>query len=107
VKSISLFCIAAILEIAGCFSFYAWLRQQRSPLWLLCGIPSLIVFAFLTRIESAFAGRAYPAYRGICILASLLWLWAVEGSAPDRSDVLGAVLCLCGAGIILFVPRLT
>ncbi len=64
------------------------------------------VFALLlTRIESIFAGRAYAAYGGVYIAASLVWLWAVEGQRPDRWDVLGASICLVGAVVILFGPR--
>ncbi|MBC7313671.1 MAG: hypothetical protein H5U11_14360, partial [Rhizobium sp.] len=70
---------AALAEIAGCFAFWAWLRLDKSPLWLVPGIFSLALFAFfLTRIDSDFAGRAYAAYGGIYIAASLLWLWSVE-----------------------------
>jgi small multidrug resistance family-3 protein len=31
---------AALAEIAGCFAFWAWLRMDRSPLWLIPGIAS-------------------------------------------------------------------
>ena len=49
----------------------------------LLGITSLIGFAaMLTRADTAFAGRAYAAYGGIYIAASLIWLWAVEGQRP-------------------------
>lgn len=52
--------LAAIAEIAGCFAFWAWLRLERSPLWLAPGILSLALFAYLlTRIDSDAAGRAY------------------------------------------------
>jgi small multidrug resistance family-3 protein len=44
-------------------------------------------------------------YRGIYILASLCWLWGVEGQTPDRWDVIGASLCVAGALVILFGPR--
>ena len=36
---------------------------------------------------------------------ALLWLWAVEGRAPDRWDLIGAALALIAAAIILFAPR--
>lgn len=97
---------AALAEISGCFAFWAWLRLGRSGWWALPGIVSLIVFALLlTRTEAAFAGRAYAAYGGVYIAASLLWLWGVERMQPDRWDVLGAGLCLVGAAVILWGPR--
>lgn len=97
---------SAFTEIAGCFAFWAWLRLGKSPLWLVPGVASLVLFAFLlTRVDSAPAGRAYAAYGGVYICASLAWLWAVEGLRPDRWDLAGAALCLVGSGVILFGPR--
>jgi small multidrug resistance family-3 protein len=98
--------VAALLEIAGCFSVWAWARQGRSMVWLVPGMLSLAAFAYtLTRVESAFAGRAYAAYGGVYIVASLLWLALVERTAPDRYDLVGAAVCLIGAALILFGPR--
>jgi small multidrug resistance family-3 protein len=99
---------AAVAEIAGCFAFWAWLRLDRSVWWLIPGGVSLALFAYLlTLVDSDAAGRAYAAYGGVYIVASLLWLWAVEGVPPDRWDVTGAMVCLVGAGIILLGPRTT
>jgi small multidrug resistance family-3 protein len=97
---------AAVAEIAGCFAFWAWLRQDRSALWLVPGILALALFAWLlTRIDADFAGRAYAAYGGVYIVASLLWLWIIEGARPDRWDLMGGAICLAGAAVILFGPR--
>jgi len=97
---------AAFCEIAGCFAFWAWLRLDRSPLWLIPGMVSLSLFAWLlTLVDSDAAGRAYAGYGGIYIAASLLWLWAVEGLRPDRWDVAGALVCLLGVGVIMLGPR--
>jgi len=97
---------AAIAEIAGCFAFWAWLRLGKSALWIVPGILSLIALAWLrTKVESDCAGRAYAAYGGIYIVASVGWLWLVEGKMPDRWDMTGVAVCLIGAGIILFAPR--
>jgi small multidrug resistance family-3 protein len=104
--SLAVYAGAAVAEIAGCFAFWAWLRLDRSPLWLLPGLVFLALFAFLlTRIDLAFAGRAYAAYGGIYIAASLAWLWVIEEQVPDRWDLLGAVVCILGAGIILLAPH--
>ena len=51
------------------------------------------------------AGRAFAAYGGVYICASLVWMALVEKTTPDRWDVLGGAVCLIGAGIILFGPR--
>jgi small multidrug resistance family-3 protein len=97
---------AALAEIAGCFAFWAWLRLHQSVWWIVPGLASLALFAYLlTLVEASAAGRAYAAYGGVYIAASLAWLLAVEGSRPDRWDVIGADICLTGAAVILFGPR--
>nr|WP_100548587.1 MULTISPECIES: YnfA family protein [unclassified Pseudomonas] len=100
------FLLAALFEIAGCYAFWMWLRLDRSAWWIAPGLLSLALFALiLTRVEAAFAGRAYAAYGGVYIVASLLWLALIEKTRPMLSDWLGAALCLVGAFIILLGPR--
>ena len=97
---------AALAEIAGCFAVWAWLRLDRSPWWLVPGLAALTLFAvLLTRADSAAAGRAYAAYGGVYVAASILWLWIAEGVRPDRFDLAGAGLCLVGTAVILLGPR--
>ena len=73
--------LAALFEIAGCFAFWAWWRLEKSPLWLLPGMVSLALFAWLlTLVPTDAAGRAFAAYGGVYVAASLLWLWIVEGT---------------------------
>lgn len=97
---------AAAGEIAGCFAFWAWLRLGKSPWWIVPGLLALALFAYLlTRIDADFAGRAYAAYGGVYIAASLAWLALVEGQTPDRWDLIGAAICVVGAGVILLGPR--
>jgi len=106
VPTVLAYLIAATAEIAGCFAFWAVFRLGASALWLVLGLVSLALFAWaLTWVDAAAAGRAYAAYGGVYIAASLAWLWAVEGLRPDRLDVLGALVALAGAAIILFGPR--
>lgn len=101
-----LFVIIALAEIAGCFAFWAWLRLDKSVLWTIPGTLLLILFAFLlTKVDTNYAGRAYAAYGGVYIVASMGWLWLVEGARPDRWDGFGATLCIIGALVIVFGPR--
>jgi small multidrug resistance family-3 protein len=102
IRNLTAFAAAAILEIAGCFAFWAWLRLRASPFLVLVGTASLIGFALaLTRADTGFAGRAYAAYGGIYISASLLWLWLAEGQRPNTTDLLGAGLAILGTVVIL------
>ena len=100
-----IYALAALAEIAGCFSFWAWLRLDKSTWWVAPGMVSLAIFAWLlTLVDTPAAGRAFAAYGGVYIAASLIWLWSVEGARPDRWDVIGAAICLVGAGLILVGP---
>ena len=83
-------------------TFWLWLRRGASSgIAVLC-IVSLIGFAVaLTRVDAAFAGRAYAAYGGIYIAASLVWLWLVEGQQPTATDMLGASIAIIGALVII------
>jgi len=97
---------AALAEIAGCYAFWAWLRLDKSPLWIVPGLLSLAVFAWLlTLIDAEHAGRTYAAYGGVYIASALLWLWLAEGVRPDRWDLVGVGICLLGAVIIIAGPR--
>ena len=101
------FFLAALFEIAGCYAFWVWLRLGKSAWWIAPGLLSLTLFALLlTRVEATYAGRAYAAYGGVYVVASLFWLGLIERTRPLLSDWLGAALCLLGASIILFGPRL-
>jgi small multidrug resistance family-3 protein len=103
---VAFYIIAAFAEIAGCFAIWAIVRLGASVWWALPGTLGLLLFAWvLTKVDVDYAGRAYAAYCGIYIAASLVWLWAVEGRAPDRWDIAGACLCIAGAATILFAPR--
>lgn len=97
---------AALTEIAGCFAFWGWLRLGKPVWWVIPGMVSLALFAWLlTLVESDQAGRAYAAYGGVYIASALVWQWAVESVRSDRWDLIGAAICLLGAGVILFAPR--
>ena len=101
-RNLIAFAVAAFFEIAGCFAFWLWLRRGASPLIAVLGIGSLIAFALtLTRVDALFAGRAYAAYGGIYIAASLVWLWIAEGQRPNVADVLGACIAILGTLVII------
>ena len=98
--------LAALAEISGCFAIWAWWRLGATSLWLIPGLGALVGFGWLlAQVETGFAGRAFAAYGGVYIAASLIWMWLAEGQRPDRWDVIGALICLVGATIILAGKR--
>lgn len=106
-SSFGWYILAALFEIAGCYALWMWLRLDRSAWWILPAAISLVVFGLLlTRIDVGFAGRAYAAYGGVYIVASLAWLAVVERTAPLWTDLVGVALCLAGTAVILFGPRI-
>jgi small multidrug resistance family-3 protein len=106
VPTVLVYAAAALAEIAGCFAVWAVARNGYSPWLLLPGLAALALFAWLlTLAPSAFAGRAYAAYGGVYIAASLVWLWLAEGRRPDPWDLAGGALALLACGLILFAPR--
>ncbi len=105
-KTVLAYAGAAVAEIAGCFAFWAWLKLGKHWLWLVPGVVSLVLFAYLlTFVESEAAGRAYAAYGGVYIFASVIWLRLIEDVQPDRWDMLGVSICLVGAAVIIAGPR--
>lgn len=104
-KTIALFALTAIAEIVGCYLPYLWLRQAR-PIWYLAPAAlSLAAFAYLLTLHPTGAGRTYAAYGGVYVAVAVLWMWLAEGQKPDRWDLIGAAVTLCGMALIVFGPR--
>ena len=104
-RTLALFVATAVAEILGCYLPYLWLRCGHSPWLLVPGVSSLLLFAWLLSLHPTAAGRTYAAYGGVYVAVALLWLWAVDGVPPDRWDLLGVAVTLCGMAIIAFAPR--
>jgi len=67
---------------------------------------SAYFFAFVpTRVDVAFAGRAFAAYGGIYVVASLAWLYPVERQIPNNWDLIGVATCSIGTVLILLGAR--
>jgi len=39
------------------------------------------------------------------VSVAVIWMWLTEGQKPDRWDVIGAAVALCGMALIVFGPR--
>ncbi|GEM32492.1 UPF0060 membrane protein [Nocardia neocaledoniensis NBRC 108232] len=106
VRSAVLFLLAAVAEIGGAWLIWQGVREHRGMVWAGAGVVALGVYGFVATLQpDAHFGRILAAYGGVFIAGSLLWGMALDGFRPDRWDVLGAVVCLVGVGIIMYAPR--
>lgn len=105
-KSILLFTAAAVLEIGGAWLVRQGVREHRGWAWMGLGAVALGAYGFVATLQpDAHFGRILAAYGGIFVAGSLLWGMALDGFRPDRWDVIGALMCLAGVGVIMYMPR--
>ena len=102
IKTLLLFIVTALAEIAGCYLPYLWLRKNESVWLLVPAAASLALFAWLLTLHPVAAGRVYAAYGGVYVVVALGWLWRVDGVALTRWDALGASITLVGMAIIVW-----
>jgi small multidrug resistance family-3 protein len=105
-RSVSLFVLAALLEIGGAWLVWQGVREHRGLVWIGAGVLALGLYGFAATLQpDAQFGRILAAYGGVFVAGSLLWGAVVDGYRPDRFDVAGALLCLVGVGVIMYAPR--
>ncbi|EPQ80649.1 YnfA family protein [Mycobacterium marinum] len=106
VRSILLFVVAAVAEIGGAWLVWQGVREQRGLAWIGAGVIALGLYGFVATLQpDAHFGRILAAYGGIFVAGSLLWGMAFDGFRPDRADIVGALICLAGVGVIMYAPR--
>jgi small multidrug resistance family-3 protein len=105
-KSILLFVVAAVFEIGGAWLIWRGVREHRGWVWAGLGVVALGGYGFVATLQpDSHFGRILAAYGGIFVAGSLAWGMALDGFRPDRWDVTGALICLIGVAIIMYVPR--
>ncbi|MDH6677086.1 small multidrug resistance family-3 protein [Rhodococcus sp. LBL1] len=102
-RSILLFVLAALFEIGGAWLVWQGVREQRGWLWIGAGMIALGVYGLVATLQpDANFGRILAAYGGVFVAGSLLWAVVMDGFRPDRYDIIGALICLCGVGVIMY-----
>ena len=84
---------------------WIWLREGQSAGYAAVGALLLVLYGVVPTFQPADFGSVYAAYGGVFVVLSLLWAWGVDGTVPDRFDVIGAGVVLVGIGIIMYAPR--
>lgn len=105
-KSILLFAAAALAEIGGAYLVWIALKDDKGLLVAAVGVVALGLYGVIAAQQpDANFGRVLAAYGGVFIIGSLLWGVAFDGFKPDRYDLVGAMVCLIGVGVIMYAPR--
>ena len=105
-QSVSLFLLAALLEILGGWLVWQFCREKR-PIWyLLLGCVVLIGYGVVPTFQPLEDfGRAYAAYGGVFIVGSYVFARIVDGFILDAGDYIGATISLVGVVIAIAWPR--
>ena len=105
-RSILLFVLAAVAEIGGAWLVWQGIREQKGWAWVGAGVIALGLYGFVATFQpDAHFGRILAAYGGVFVAGSLAWGMVLDGFRPDRYDVVGALICLVGVGVIMYSPR--
>lgn len=104
-KSLFYFFLAGICEIGGGYLMWLCLRERWA--WWVGALGALVLIGYgvVPTLQPAHFGRVYAAYGGVFVVMSMLWGWWIDGQRPDRWDVTGAALCVCGVYLIMYAPR--
>lgn len=101
-RSLLLFLLAALAEIGGAWLVWQGVREHRGWIWTGTGIAALGAYGFVATLQP---DAHLAAYGGVFVAGSLAWSMALDGFRPDRFDIVGALLCLIGVGLIMYASR--
>ena len=105
-RSIALFILAAVAEIGGAWLIWQGVREHRGLVWIGAGVVALGLYGFVATLQpDTNFGRILAAYGGVFVAGSLAWGMIVDKFRPDRYDIIGALICLAGVGVIMYFPR--
>lgn len=105
IKSIIYFILAGLFEIGGGYLVWLWLRENKSIWFAAIGAVILVLYGVIPTFQPANFGRVYAAYGGVFVVLSIIWGWKIDKVVPDRFDLIGGLVALCGVAIIMYWPR--
>jgi small multidrug resistance family-3 protein len=105
IVTLVLFFVAALMEIGGGYLVWQWLREKKGILLGLIGGIILFLYGIIPTLQPSRFGRTYAAYGGIFIISSIMWGMIVDKKRPDRFEIMGSLVAVCGAVIIFYTPR--
>ncbi len=101
-KPVSLFILAALMEIGGGYLIWQWLRAGKPIYYGIMGAALMVGYGIMATYQTHDFGKVYATYGGVFIAASLLWAMYFDCFKPNISEILGTFVALIGVGIIYF-----
>jgi small multidrug resistance family-3 protein len=105
IVTLGLFFVAALMEIGGGYLVWQWIREKKGVVLGLIGAIILFLYGIIPTLQPSNFGRTYAAYGGIFIISSIAWGMIVDKKKPDRFEIIGSLVAICGAIIIFYTPR--
>ena len=105
IVTMMLFFVAAIMEIGGGYLVWQWIREKQDTIIGLTGGIILFRYGIIPTLQPSHFGRTYAAYGGIFIVSSIFWGIIVDKKKPDRFEIIGSLVAICGAIIIFYTLR--
>ena len=105
IVTLGLFFVAALMEICGGYLVWQWIREKKGIIMGLMGGIILFLYGTIPTLQPSHFGRTYAAYGGIFIISSIIWGMIVDKKKPDRFEIIGSLVAICGAIIIFYTPR--
>jgi small multidrug resistance family-3 protein len=105
IATLGLFFLAAIMEIGGGYLVWEWIREKKGVFIGLTGGIILFLYGIIPTLQPSHFGRIYAAYGGIFIISSIIWGMIVDKKKPDKFEIMGSLVAVCGAVIIFYTPR--
>jgi len=106
IQSVSLFVLAAAVEVMGGWLVWQSIRKGKPWFWAFSGSFALFLYGFVPTFQPvSHFGRIYAVYGGFFIVYSYGWGWLLDKERPDVGDFAGAGVALSGVCLCWFWPR--
>ena len=102
IQPVAVYLLAGFCEIGGGYLLWQWVKAGRHAWVGVLGAALLVLYGWVATWQVTSFGKTYAVYGGFFTVLSIGWAWYIDGSRPDRFDVLGGIVTLLGISIILF-----